>query len=109
MRKRIKHLVMVGVLFITYFILTDPSSGIIKNLTYGADLMIMLQSVVMALVGGVTVEIFQRLWWDGSTDESNLIDESKRGNIAASNIYIGNSLRIIGYAIIVAASIMSIR
>jgi hypothetical protein len=106
-RKNISVLVFVA-LGIIYYLFTDPDLGIISNLPFGAELLIVLNIFVLSALSIALIEMAPRLFFDGGEldgDERDLIRKAKNDAKAAATIYLGNSIRTVGYAIIVGATI----
>jgi hypothetical protein len=107
MIRRLIHLILILIVFIGYYVITDPQLGIITDLRFGADLILALNFIVIASIGAIVSEISFRLWSDKRNEYTPLEDEAIRAG-QAGYIYIGNSIRLLAYAIIISCSIMAI-
>lgn len=107
-KKKVSFIIAI-VMLVAYYLLTDPDLGIISNLPFGADLVIVMNIFVISAVAIVIVEVAPSLLFNGGgkdMSEKYLIDKSIVNSDGASTIYLANSIRIVGYSIIVAASII---
>jgi len=113
MVKNLKRFLIATVsilLFIAYFLATDPDTKIFQNLHYGSSLILMLGIFVIASVGLWFVEIAYDWFLDPIFGrEQELVEEAKeRHNQAAALVSLSKSIRILAAAIIVAASIIAL-
>jgi len=94
--------------FIGYFIVTDPSNKILSDLGWGVGLIITLQIVAVGLIGMFVVEILGDWYIDPVFGkEKELINKAKEDPKAASIASLSKSLRIVSYAVIIAAAILA--
>lgn len=109
----IKRVVGVGltiVLFILYYITTDPDVDIIKNLSYGIGLILTLNVFFMAMLGIVIIEFFPDFFIDIIYgDEKKLRLKAAEEPDAASKVMIAKSIRMLAYAIVMSAAIIAYR
>jgi hypothetical protein len=95
-------------LFISYFILTDPNTDYLSNLHYGTALIITLQIFIIAALGIWIVEVNPDFFLDAVFGkEKKLVEQAKNSATGAGLALLAKSIRILGYSIIVAGSIIA--
>ena len=102
-------IVSIFVLFITYFIVTDPDSKLIQNLPFGSDLVLILGIFVISISAILFIESVPDFYIDyiyGDERETKL--KAMEDPIGASIVMLSKSVRILGYAIIIAYSISAL-
>jgi len=107
MTRRVIHLMVILTIFIGYYVLTDPQLGLISDLPFGADLVLAINFIVLATIGGITAELSFRLWSNKESEPSPIEDEALNSH-QAGYVYIGNSVRLLAFALIISSSIMAI-
>lgn len=106
--KRLLIATLVVVSFIAYYVLTDPNSSVLSNLKVGTSLILTLQIFVVAALGFWVIEVIPDFFVDVIFGkEKELIDKAKEDPKGAAIASLSKSIRILGYAIIVAASIIA--
>ena len=106
--KRLIGVILTIVLFVIYYITTDPDSHIIKNMKYGVGLILTLQVFFMAMLGIIIIEFFPDFFVDIIYgDEKELRKKACETSRGASLALIAKSIRILSFAIIMAASIVA--
>ena len=112
MKNSRKHvsLLVTALMAIIYYVVTDPDMGLVENLPYGVELMMVLNVFIIAGLCITLVEMAPVIFFDGNDqidgDERELVRRAKQDPVGASNVYLGNSIRVVGYSIIIAMSIM---
>ena len=106
--KRIFISIFVVSMFILYYIGTDPDSNLFKNLSYGVSLLMTLQIFIIASVSFWLIEVIPDFFVDVIYGkEKDLVKKASETSLGAGNALIAKSIRILAYAIITAASIIS--
>lgn len=109
--KRTWFFIISLILTVIYFLATDPDSGFITDLSFGTELVIVIQAFLLTFVGTSVILFLLTMFIDDGKrngDETYLIENASREPIGSGLIYLGNSLRLIAYAIIFAVSLSSI-
>lgn len=108
--KRLLIAIISVLLFIAYFLATDPDTKLFQNLPFGSSLVLTLGIFVVASVGLWFIEIAYDWFLDPIFGkERELIEEARdRHNQAAALASLSKSIRILAAAIIVAASIIAL-
>ena len=106
--KRKLAMVFTMVMFVLYFLSTDPDTKIFQDLSFGTGLILTFNIFVIAMMSIVMVEFLPDFFIDtiyGKEEElKNKAIETPQG---ASNVMVAKSIRILAYAFIVSASIIS--
>ena len=103
---------MIGLLsviaFFGYFYFTDPDNKVLSNIGWGIGIILTLQIVAVSLMGLFVIEVLGDWYVDPIFGkEKELIDKAKEDPKAASIASLSKSLRILSYALIVAAAIIA--
>jgi len=107
--KRILIGVVTFLLFVTFFIGTDPSTKFFQNLSWGAQLILTLGIFIIASVGFWMIEIAYDFFIDPIYGKAGfLVDKAKEDAKGAGLALIARSINILAAAIIVAASILAL-
>jgi len=106
--KRKLAMVMTLVMFILYYLSTDPDTKIFQDLTFGTGMILTFNIFVIAMAGIMVVEFLPDFFVDtiyGKEEELRIkATETPQG---AGSAMIAKSLRILAYSLIVAASIVA--
>jgi len=105
--KRRLAMVSTVVMFVLYYLTTDPDTEIFQNLTFGTGLILTLNIFVISMAGIILIEFLPDFFIDtiyGKEEELRFkAVETPQG---AGSAMMAKSIRILAYAIIVAASIV---
>ena len=100
--------VLAIVMFVGYFLITDPDMEIIKELPFGTQLVLLMGMFFIGAMVIAFIETYTDIYPDDiAKDEeriANVALESPRG---AWLVLIAKSIRILAYAIIMAAIVFS--
>ncbi len=109
-KKRVSLFVMI-ILAVVYYLVTDPDGPLaIKDLPFGVELVMMLNIFILAGLGITMIEFGPSVFFNGGnadTNEYKLIIMAKEEG-SSGELYVGSSIRMLAYAIIVATCINSI-
>jgi hypothetical protein len=101
MRKhKLIYLIGMGLLFALYLIGTDPDSGFIKNLPFGADAVLVAGKLLLASL----IILFVETWPDYLTDKETgtteeLTDKAKETSLGSALVVLARAIKILGYVI----------
>jgi len=106
--KRRLAMVLTIVMFVVYYLSTDPDTKIFQNLTFGTGLILTFNIFVIAMAGIILVEFMPDFFVDtiyGKEEELRVkATETPQG---AGSAMIAKSIRILAYSIIVTGSIVA--
>jgi len=106
--KRKLAMVITIVMFVLYYLSTDPDTKVFQNLTFGVGMIMTINIFVIALASIVVIEFLPDFFIDviyGKEEDLRLkAVETPQG---AGSALIAKSIRILAYAIIIAASIVA--
>lgn len=108
--KKVILLVIAMVLFVAYFIVTDPDANVIQNLPFGSQLVMLFSIFFIAALAIAFIETYTDIFTDEiAKDESRVATKANESPEGAGSVLIAKSLRILSYAIILAALVISVR
>jgi len=106
-KRRLTGLLIV-VLFVVYYLATDPDTKIFQDLPFGSGLILTLNIFVISLMSIIMMEVLPDFIVDGIYGrERSLRDRACETSQGASSVMIAKSIRLLGYSFIIAASIIS--
>lgn len=106
--KRFLSLVITILVFIGYYLSTDPDTKFMQNLPFGVSLILTLNIFVIAIIGIVVIEFVPDFFVDKIYGkEENLRFKAIETADGAGKAMIAKSIRILSYAIILSASIVA--
>ena len=104
--KRKLAMIVTIVMFVLYYLGTDPDIKIFQNLTFGSGLVLTFNIFVIAIAGIILIEFVPDFFVDTIYGkEEDLRVKAVGTEQGAGLAMIAKSLRILAYAIILAASI----
>lgn len=107
--KRALLLLMALVMFIGYFLATDPDAKLIQELPFGAQLVMLMPIFVIGALAIAFIETYTDIYTDDiAKDEKEIARIARNTSEGAGSILIAKSIRIFAYALIVAALIVSV-
>lgn len=106
--KRLITGVLTLILVIGYFIAIDPDTKLMSDLTYGVSLFMTLEVFAIGVLAILIIEFLPDAFLDRVfPKEEETFDKALETSAGASNILIAKSLRILAYAILLSASIIT--
>ena len=106
--KRRLSLASLLILFILYYLGTDPDTKIFQNLPFGSSLILTINIFIIAITGIIVIEFIPDYFIDVIYGkEKDLRIEASKTSQGAGYALIAKSIRLLGYGIILAASIIS--
>jgi len=106
--KRIFISIFIVIMFVLYYVGTDPDTDLFKNLSYGVSLLMTLQIFIIASVSFWLIEVIPDFFVDEIYGkEKDLVEKASNTSQGAGQALIAKSIRILAYAIITAASIIA--
>jgi len=107
--KRWIGVVLTIVMFVLFYISTDPDAKLLTDLPYGVPLILSLNIFVTAMFGIIVIEFFLDFFIDIIYgNEKDLRVKAYESPQGAGLVMIAKSLRILAFAIIVAAAILTL-
>jgi len=104
--KRRLAAILTIVMFVVYYLATDPDTTIFQNLEFGAGLILTFNIFVIAMASIILIEFVPDFFIDVIYGkEEDLRKKASETNDGAGLVMIAKSIRILAYAIIIAASI----
>lgn len=100
--------VLVIIMFIFYYLSTDPDTKLFQNLSFGSGLILTIQIFVMAMGAILMVEFLPDFFIDHIYGKE--YETRKHATVTSQGAgltLIAKSIRIFAYSIIIAASIIS--
>ena len=106
--KRIIIATIVLVLFVAYWLGTDPDTKFFQNIPFGVGLVLTLGAFIIAAVGVWFLEIIPDYFLDYIYGkERDLVEVAKQTSEGAGKALIAKSIRILAFAIVLAAAIIA--
>lgn len=106
--KRRLSAIFVLLLFIAYYISTDPDFKLFQDLTFGVGLILTLNIFVVSMASIIMVEFLPDFFIDVIYGkEEKLRERAVLTSEGASNAMIAKSIRILAYSLIIASAIIS--
>jgi len=100
--------IFILLLFIAYYISTDPDFKLFQDLPFGVGLILTLNIFVISMASIIMVEFLPDFFIDVIYGkEEKLREKAALTSVGASNVMIAKSIRILAYSFIIAASIIS--
>ena len=106
--KRTLSLFVMIIVFVGYYLSTDPDSKFMQNLPFGVPLILTLNIFVIAIIGIVVIEFVPDYFVDKIYGKEELLREKAETTPSgAGYAMIAKSIRILSYGIILSASIIA--
>ena len=107
--KRVVLSILAIVMFIGYFLITDPDMEILKELPFGTQLVLLMSIFFIGAMVIAFIETYTDIYTDDiAKDEKRIASVALESPEGAGYILIAKSVRILAYAIIMAAVIFSV-
>ena len=107
--RRIVLSLLAVVMFVGYFLITDPDMEIIKELPFGTQLLLLMSMFFMGAMVIAFIETYTDIYTDDiAKDEKRIANVALESPEGAGYILIAKSIRILAYAIIMAAIVFSV-
>ena len=107
--RRIVLSLLAVVMFVGYFLITDPDMEIIKELPFGTQLLLLMSMFFMGAMIIAFIETYTDIYTDDiAKDEKRIANAALESPEGAGYILIAKSIRILAYAIIMAAIVFSV-
>ena len=106
--KRILSGIVFVSIFVIYFLSVDPDSTVLQNIPFGVDIILAIRIFILAIIGIVLIEFIPDFFVDdiyGKEEDARKI--ANRTSTGAGMVLIAKSIRLFGYSIIVAGSIIA--
>ena len=101
--------VLAIVMFVGYFLLTDPDMEIIKELPFGTQLVLLMSMFFIGAMIIAFIETYTDIYTDDiAKDEKRIANVALESPEGAGYILIAKSIRILAYSIIMAAIVFSV-
>lgn len=101
--------VLAIVMFVGYFLITDPDMEIIKELPFGTQLVLLMGIFFIGAMIIAFIETYTDIYTDDiAKDEKRIANVALESPHGAGLILIAKSIRILAYAIIMAAIVFSV-
>ena len=96
-------------MFVGYFLVTDPDTKLIQELPFGAQLVMLMPIFVIGALSIAFIETYTDIYTDDiAKDEGEIAKQARNTAEGAGLVLIAKSIRIFAYAVILAALIVSI-
>ncbi len=107
--RRVVLSILAIVMFIGYFLITDPDMEILKELPFGTQLVLLMSIFFIGAMVIAFIETYTDIYTDDiAKDEKRIASVALESPEGAGYILIAKSVRILAYAIIMAAVIFSV-
>lgn len=108
-KRRSISLVVFGILLVMHYLMTDPQIGLVKDLSFGVQLVYVTQILFWSAFGVVLTMFMPSLVIDSPVvddGERDLLLKAKTDPVAAALLYVGNSIRLFAWAMIFIACLL---
>lgn len=107
--RRVVLSILAIVMFIGYFLITDPDMEILKELPFGTQLVLLMSIFFIGAMVIAFIETYTDIYTDDiAKDEKRIASVALESPEGAGYTLIAKSVRILAYAIIMAAVIFSV-
>ena len=107
--RRVVLSILAILMFIGYFLITDPDMEILKELPFGTQLVLLMSIFFIGAMVIAFIETYTDIYTDDiAKDEKRIASVALESPEGAGYILIAKSVRILAYAIIMAAVIFSV-
>ncbi len=107
--KKIWLSIIAIVMFVGYFLITDPDMEIVKELPFGTQLVLLMSIFFIGAMVIAFIETYTDIYTDEiAKDERKIANAAMESPNGAGQILIAKSIRILAYAIIMAAIVFSV-
>ena len=107
--RRIVLSLLAVVMFVGYFLITDPDMEIIKELPFGTQLLLLMSMFFMGAMVIAFIETYTDIYTDDiAKDEKRIANAALESPEGSGYILIAKSIRILAYSIIMAAIVFSV-
>ena len=96
MKTILRDLVLIILMFLAYDYVTSPDTNVIKNISFGSELIIIVGKVFIVILLGMVVRFMERLWYKSNDIEDKLVERATTPE-AASRVLLANALTRFGY------------
>ena len=101
--------VLAIVMFVGYFLLTEPDMEIIKELPFGTQLVLLMSMFFIGAMIIAFIETYTDIYTDDiAKDEKRIANAALESPEGAGFILMAKSIRILAYSIIMAAIVFSV-
>lgn len=101
--------ILAIVMFVGYFLLTDPDMEIIKELPFGTQLLLLMSMFFIGAMVIAFIETYTDIYTDDiAKDEKRIANVALESPEGSGYILIAKSIRILAYSIIMAAIVFSV-
>jgi len=106
--KRRLAMIITIIMFVIYYLITDPDTKIFQNLSYGAGLILTLNIFVISIGSIIVLEFIPDFIVDTIYGKEDILRKKAiETSEGAGKVMIAKSIRILAYAIITAAAIIA--
>ena len=106
-KRKISGLLVV-ILFVAYYFITDPDTKLFQNLGFGVNIILTLNIFVLSMATIIMIEFLPDFFVDVIYGkEFKLREKAVESSEGASNVMIAKSIRILAYSFIASASIIA--
>lgn len=107
--RRIVLSLLAVVMFVGYFLITDPDMEIIKELPFGTQLLLLMSMFFIGAMIIAFIETYTDIYTDDiAKDEKRIANAALESPEGSGYILIAKSIRILAYSIIMAAIVFSV-
>lgn len=107
--RRIVLSILAIIFFVGYFIVTDPDMDLIKELPFGTQLVLLMGMFFIGAMAIAFIETYTDIYTDDiAKDEERIANAALASPQGAGLVLIAKSIRILAYAIIMAAIVFSV-
>lgn len=108
--KRLLTILASMFVFASYFIITDPDSNILQEMTYGVQIVLILGIFALAMPIIAFMEIHTDVYTDELVgDQTNVRNKAMEQSSGAGLILLSKAITLLSYSIIIAAIIISVK
>ena len=109
-RKRLLTILLSIVVFVGYFIVTDPDAGVLQNLHYGVQLALILGIFALAMPVIAFLEVHTDIYTDEIVkDQPKTVNTASQNPTGAGLLLLSKSIALLAYSIVIAAIIISVK
>lgn len=109
-KKRLLTILLSIVVFVGYFIVTDPDVGVLQDLHYGIQLTLILGIFALAMAVIAFLEVHTDIYTDEIVrDQAKTVDTAGQNPTGAGLLLLSKSIALLAYSIVIAAIIISVK
>lgn len=108
--KKLLTILLSIIVFAGYFIITDPDTKILQDMSFGVQIVLILGIFALAMPTIAFMEIHTDIYTDDIVkDQDRIIEKAMEQSSGAGLLLLSKAITLLSYSIIIAAIIISVK